>query len=104
MKDNTAKTECFARLCSGRAGLTQAFQGFDVEPTLLVIFAGRFEDEGFVSQFRVRQNAGKTGFADFAFADVFVAIEVRAEGAFGIVGVDYFDEVEAENFVGGGHG
>ena len=46
----------------------------------------------------------KAGLADLPFADVFVAVEMRAERAFGIVGVDHFDEVEAEYAVGGGYG
>jgi len=52
----------------------------------------------------MREDAREAGLADLAFTDVLVAIEVRAERAFGIIGVDDFDLIEAEDFVGRRYG
>ena len=55
---------------------------------------------GFSHSFAMRQDATESGLADLPSADVFVAVEMRSERAFGIVGVHHFDEVEAEYAVG----
>ena len=49
----------------------------------------------------MRQDASEARFADLPFANVFVAIQMRTESAFGIVRVHHFDKVEPEDAVGG---
>jgi hypothetical protein len=54
-----------------------------------------FQDEGFVAQFGMVHDAAEAFEADVAFADVLMAVEVGAEGSFGVVGVDDVDVFEA---------
>ncbi len=72
-------------------------------PGVFVGIDRRFENEGFISQFLVGQNAGEACFSDLAFADVFVPIQMRTQRSFGIVGVEDLDLVEPEYAVGCGY-
>jgi len=71
-------------------------------PVVALIFGRSFEDKGLGFQGGMGEDAAEAGFSDVALADVFVAVEARAKGAFGIVGVDDVDEVQGEGLVGGG--
>ncbi len=100
--DGGEKSQAGAGFSSGE--LAEAFEGVDIAAGFVVGLDGGFEDKGLVAELGVREDAVEGGFADLAFADVFVAVEMGGECAFGIVGVDDFDEIETESFVGGGDG
>ena len=56
----------------------------------------RFENEGAAGELRMIQNSTERVAADFAFADVLVAVHTRAKRRFGIVYVDHKDVLETD--------
>ena len=97
-------------LFGGRSLFAQAseFPEFgNIAAVVARLVDGRFEDESATRQgsgedgaeSQLRQDAMKGFSADFAFANVFVAIDASAERNFRIVGVEDGDAVEADRAV-----
>lgn len=65
---------------------------------------GGFDDDRGVGESGVVNEAPECGFADFAFAEVVVAVDAGAEGFFAIVAMDDFNAVAADQAVEFGEG
>jgi len=80
--------------------LTKAFESLEIGACELVIIHWSLKNEGFVPQCRMIQNSPEAILPNFALADIFVAIEMRTQSAFRIVGMDDLHVRDTEDLLG----